>query len=499
MLMRKYLSKGLYAAIYGYLILPFLIFSLGWLKIYIAIPIVLLLIICYFKICKESTEVWLPQMTQDNIIKILFIIGVIALWVYFSGIGKFVFQNTDHEARNGLFNILVTFDWPVVNYDVIQSKMPGVTKSGLVYYIGFWLPSALIGKVFGLRIGYYAQALWALIGISFVYYLICSKYRKILVWPLGILILFSGLDIVGMFLIGNNIFQIPNTEHLEWWSTAYQYSSMTTQLFWVFNQAIPAWLCTMLAISQKNNRNLVFILACCMLTSTFPFVGLLFIIVFLCLSRKYDINPVLSRKIKAKKYFSALIKDTFTFQNIIGGGIVGITSFLYLMSNRSGMTVLSKEIEPVMKNNLEKYIIFLVVEIGVYVILLYHYNKKNLLYYYIILLLILIPPIHVGLSNDFCMRASIPPLFILMLLFIDTTEKALQENNKAILGAVSIIVLIGSITPLHELARTVTYTNISVNQAEQVEEDDTSADILLSSDNFAGEAENNIFWDYFIR
>ena len=95
MLMRKYLSKGLYAAIYGYLILPFLIFSLGWLKIYIAIPIVLLLIICYFKICKESTEVWLPQMTQDNIIKILFIIGVIALWVYFSGIGKFVFQNTD--------------------------------------------------------------------------------------------------------------------------------------------------------------------------------------------------------------------------------------------------------------------------------------------------------------------------------------------------------------------------------------------------------------------
>ena len=85
---------------------------------------------------------------------------------------------------------------------------------------------------------------------------------------LCILIFFSGLDIVGAYLTSMDYINMRyDPWHLEWWGTPYQYSSMTTQLFWVFNQAtsgVVVYQC--LTYIQKNNRNLVYILACCMLS-----------------------------------------------------------------------------------------------------------------------------------------------------------------------------------------------------------------------------------------
>ena len=270
---------------YGYVFLPFLIFLFGWVKISIALPMILILCYCYLKICSEISEFWMPEWNRENITKIIFIIGIIAIWVYYSGIGKFVFQNVDHPIRNGIFNILVEYQWPVVNFDILNENhviQNSGKATGLIYYIGFWLPSALVGKILGIRAGYYMQAVWALLGIVLVYYIVCITLKRIAVWPLAILIFFSGLDILGIFLTGADPMDFEVKMHLEWWGTPYQYSSMTTQLFWVFNQAIPAWVCTMMVYIQKNNRNIVFILACCMLTSTFPFVGLLALVLFFC-------------------------------------------------------------------------------------------------------------------------------------------------------------------------------------------------------------------------
>ena len=190
-------SKLLLIVSYVYILFPFLIFTVGWMKLHFSIPIVICVVICFIKIVKESPCLWIPDMNRQNIISVLFIIGIIAIWVYYSGIGKFVFQNTDHAYRNGLFNMLVEKEWPVINDHVIKSKMPGISKTGLIYYIGFWLPSAIVGKILGLRCGYYAQAVWALIGICLTYYLICARNKRLELWPLAVFVLFSGLDIVG--------------------------------------------------------------------------------------------------------------------------------------------------------------------------------------------------------------------------------------------------------------------------------------------------------------
>ena len=45
--------------------------------------------------------------------------------------------------------MLVWYDWPLVK-DVTINNL--TETRGMIYYIGFWLPSAIIGKIFGMRL-----------------------------------------------------------------------------------------------------------------------------------------------------------------------------------------------------------------------------------------------------------------------------------------------------------------------------------------------------------
>ena len=67
----------------------------------------------------------------------------------------------------------------------------------------------------------------------------------------AVIVLFSGCDIIG------NLLRVPHfiphwdiTQHLEWWAGRYQYSSMTTQLFWVPNHALGGWLLDRTAVTR---------------------------------------------------------------------------------------------------------------------------------------------------------------------------------------------------------------------------------------------------------
>ena len=63
---------------------------------------------------------------------------------------------------------------------------------------------------------------------------------------IGIMIFFSGLDIIGCFIQEWNFQSFASILHLEWWLEGFQFSSNTTCLFWVYNQAVPAWIATLL-------------------------------------------------------------------------------------------------------------------------------------------------------------------------------------------------------------------------------------------------------------
>lgn len=478
-------SKAYCYAVYIYLFLPFVIFIMGWMKIYYAIPLIGVICVCLFRMARDTSLSDTLECKVEKKDKLFFIIIIVILWVAVSGIGGFAFQTEDHIWRNAMFENLVYDEWPVIR-DVEMDGM--IQNRGMSYYIGFWLPAALIGKVFGLGIGLYAQVIWAVIGILLFYFGICYVKKRILIWPLLVFIFFSGMDIVGNYLTGSDIFALSQTSHLEWWSK-FQFSSMTTQLFWVYNQAIPAWLITIFLYLQKKNRYMIFLLSTAMLYCTMPFIGLLPLCIYWIFSRRYE-------KIK-KEYWSWWIKDTFTMENILGGGAIGFFSFLYLI--KSGGTDESTYF-PMNNGGWLVYIVFLLVEIGGMCIALYQHQKRNILYYILIVWFCLCPILPVYGGANFCMRASIPALVMLYVLFIQSFETACREKHKTQFVGMAMVFFLGAVTPLYEINRNISETQRRyISQSESVRAESVDMDRVLQNAYESTNVQENFFFKYLAK
>ncbi len=543
--------------IYFYLVLPNLIFIIGWLKWYWALLLGVLVSFACVRGFTDS-ERWnnseIKGYDTGTMLKALLLI---VLWVYLSGIGGYCFQNRDYGIRNAIFRALVQYDWPVISAE---------GSRGLIYYIGFWLPAAFIGKIFGMAAGNAMQVLWAAAGIFIVYYLICVYRSKMNLLPVIFMIFFSGLDFVGAWLLNEDIVNLKAGNHLEWWARDFQFTSMTSQLFWVFNQTIPAWVATIFILKQKNCRNMIFILSLLMLSSTIPFVGLIPIVLYLYVKRIAE----------AKENW----KEIFTFQNIVGAIPLGGCMFLYFSGNMSGkifienyekwaikglvitlpfvlltgllfvILALRRSQTAPHKNGKRKkwkeaatfptiaaalsaalflflyisgrisentsvgangeqvvnepsaillrYLLFYAIEFGGYLYFVAQTHKKDVQIYLITLILLICPFIKIGNGADFCMRASVPALFWLMLICMDTFEDILMSGKKHLIIGYCVILLLGALTPFNEIHRTVNITFWRATRGESVRCPEKSIENnLLQGEYFSGEI--NFFYKYFAK
>lgn len=128
----------------------------------------------------------------------------------------------------------------------------GSDKVALAYYFSWWLPVSALSKLF--HLGNFGRNLllycWALSGILLVIYCISRYLGKCSYLVPIILIFFSGLDVIPFYLTNSSV---NFTDHIEWWAVFFQYSSNTSMLFWVFNQAIPVWCITALLLQSENS------------------------------------------------------------------------------------------------------------------------------------------------------------------------------------------------------------------------------------------------------
>ena len=473
-------------AAYLYISIPIGIFLATWLRWYIALPAVLLFVFGLFMMIKEAPSVWCPQKNHTTKRNAIISIAIVFFIVYLSGVGMLSYQNPDHYCRNSIFEALCDNSWPV--YAVSNNG----NDVSLVYYISFWLPSAIGGKFFGKTAGYCCMALWTVLGIAIFYSLFCSFVKKFKVWPLVTFFSFSGLDILLWFLIGKGE---PNVSHIEWSVFAFQYSSFTTQLFWVFNQAVPAWIITMLLLLQKNNRNIVFLISLTLLNSPIPFIGILPIVVFLVFNRKYDgaDNRV--------KWWQHWFKDTFTLQNILAGGSTGILSFLYIFSSPRSKDLDAAPLFSFVGNDFNgtktfimNYLLFIIFEILIYFVIIYPYYKKQPIFYVIGATLLVVPLIKMGNSIDFCMRASIPSLVLLYIFVTESLQRSFKEKKRIILIPLAIALIIGARTPVNEVIRTIRNTCSGVKNAGSFDlmKDETQI-------NFVARTDNSVFFEYLAK
>lgn len=527
-----------------YLLLPVLIFCVGWCKWYIgAVMSCVIVVGAYISIHKymlsEQTDRGEQLTGKGTFWKCLLALLLIVLWVLLSGIGGYVWQNDDHWWRNTIFDILVKEDWPVIRPIVINDT---IQERSLVYYIGFWLPAGLVGKLFGQAAGSVFQCIWAILGIAIFYGLICYWRKKVSVWPLILFIFFSGLDIVGTLCNGAPFTTLWGVEHLERWPGIYQYSSMTTQLFWVFNQAIPVWIACGLLFLRPCPQNCIMIWTSLMLTSTLPFIGLFPYIAYIILRG----DKAMDQYGSVAGYFKETWGRLVSIPNILCGGAVGIISGLYLVQNTvGGMLQKVAEIPLVIfvvagfcllgivigfvwlavHGHLKRlkfpamillgcgiagsalYLLargypiqkilfhgmwllwFYLLEAGIYLLLLRQKGAQFGLWWICAVTLLVFPLIRIGTNIDFCMRASIPGLVLIYFWVIQRFKEGFKTAGAYLL---CVVLVLGGITSLHEIARTVVYSSRPHNIERVAEE------TILTGSNFSGEA-TGPFWIYIAR
>ena len=447
---------------YGYIIIPILLFIWGWLAIgYAFMGTVVLAYGTYLAVLSHKDQ-GNALILQRSLPYLLGIAAVVIIWVALSGQGGFVYQNYDWHWRNAIFRDLTTHAWPVY----YQS-----TNCALVYYIAYWLPAALIGKIIGGQGGNVALFLWSLLGCLLTCYFIFRYFRRVSLPLLLLFILFSGLDVVGMLMqylwfhlggVDSNLWVhatgLDKSLHLEWWATHFQYSSMTTQLYWVFNQALVPWLAFFLLMNTTDLKSVFFLAAVTIPFGPFPFIGLFLIAVFLA------VRHLVSEENRLRAF-----RGLLTLQNVLPPLVILIVFQLYYKSNatasNAGMHWLLFQFGP-----LERilYLVFCLLEFGVLALLLRKRFAGDGLFAFIVVMLLLIPTFSFGGTADFCMRASIPAL---CMLFLYTgrylQELAQQRKLTSPIGiALLVVLLLGSITPLCEIIRPIRFA-ITAQQISQ--------------------------------
>lgn len=487
--MRKSLLSDIILKIsYWYLTIPFLILITFWVKPVYAVLIDLVVLFCLFRMSLNKTAISETDTFSAKEYKMFAIAFVlIVLWVAISGIGGIAFQTEDHEWRNAMFETLVTEKWPVVKDVVIDGIK---TTRGMSYYIGFWLPSAVVGKILGLKAGYAFQIFWAILGISLFYYGVCRILKKVHVWPLIIFIFWSGMDVLGYYMTGIDMKTVLQTTYLEWW-TDFQFSGFTTQLFWVFNQAIPAWVAVIISYIQKENRYMIFILASSMLNCTLPFVGMLPLVAYWMLTRSYDGDRW------NKSWLKPWVKDTFTVENVLGGGVIGIISYLYLRKSQSGGGGIS--LYSLSNGGWLVVLLFLLLEVGILWIILFHYQKKNPLFYICMIWLVICPILVMYGETNFCMRASIPALLLMYLYTVQTLEKAYSEKHYKHLIVIGLILAIGAIAPWHSIVINVSETHNRHLLETPVRAESVGTERVLSNKYESCDIKENYFFRYLAK
>ena len=433
--MGQRLDRVMYRISIIYIALPIFIFLAGWLRLIIAVPACIIFLTSLFLMMRNRPEPIQWHITKAQWLAVAVSIIILALWVFFSGIGGFSFQNIDYHDRNAIFRDLIDRSWPVIyNFspdarNAMQGLITLPAQGMLSYYIAFWLPSALVGKIFGWYAGNACLYFWALTGVLLIVYYIFRTLRRVSIWPVLIFIFFSGLDIAGYLIINKGA--VPSLiTHIEWWA-GYQYSSNTTLLFWVFNQALIPWLAIMLILNMKNSRSLFFLYAMLLLYGPFPFLGMLPFVLW----KAYQGYPVFVKT--RKSALPSLLKQTafwigrgirraLTFENMAGGISVLVITGIYFLNNvSSGRYMGINSIVPA-------YFSFFALEAGLYLLLLFAYFRKYPVYWICVISLILIPLFQVGVYQDFCMRVSIPALFMTQILI----QKALigKKDREGIAG-----------------------------------------------------------------
>ena len=401
--------KTFFSASIIYLTLPVIIFFIGYLKPIWAILFTALTIGAGIYVLKDSTKDPMGDTEEAEKFKLNFkfpylavMIPLILLVVFISGIAEFTFTLSDHAIRYAILNDLVEYKWPII-YDFATQENPVVSaylgegKVAFAYYFVYWMVPAVIGKIGGLMLARIALFLWSALGLFLIAVGACMLYGKASRALFLGLVLFAGFDIFPYYI--NTFMGVWTT--WERWNAHLIVVGNTYQLMNVFNQAIPGWLITILLIMCVNSRSVGFLGALMFVYSPWAAIGIL---------------PMCICKIVLKRGKN-IFRNLFTIGNIVTPIVFFIcfAAFFTANSNATDEDGFILKFYPTVFAFLKDYLAYIVIEFGIWFLMIYKRRKNDPMVWTAIGTLLVIPFYKITYANDFLMRGSMAPLFLISL------------------------------------------------------------------------------------
>lgn len=462
-------SRSVYSAGLIYITLPVALFGIFFLKPLIALLFTALLTLLIAGALKAPLSREISAKISISVPCIIILALCACLWAYISGIGEFTWTTEDHSVRYAILNDLTAYDWPVI-YDSSSQSIPAVRdligegKFAFSYYFIFWLIPALIGKLCGLfaaRIALLLISAFGLLLVSAGIFCLCGRTGFA---PFLVFFFFGGLDIIPYLI--RTAANAGGT--WEGWNEQLYIHGNYYQTMNTFNQSIPGWIITILVLMCGSPRHIGTIASLMFCYSPWATFGLLPIAVYELFSR-------LSHERTA-----ARLRDIFTPGNLILP-IMLLSVFGLFYTSNSGATSEKGFIWEFLRTPwqlLTAYILYIIVEFGIWGLFAFLNSRKasrNRGRLYVSFAILLLMPIYkITHANDFLMRGSLSPMFIIFLYSLPAFLAAFDRFREPVsiikLGfrAVSTMILfvLMSITPLMLLITGIFSTALGPEQGE---------------------------------
>lgn len=424
-----------------YLALPNLIFLYGWFRFPVALTMNLLMLAFLFGLAPPRPVKWAAGYSRSAVgLIILFA----AVWAAFGGGSHFVYANPDWVVRDSVLGDLVNKGWPV------DYRSPEGYSALLRSAIGYFLPLALFGKVFGSAFISVVVFAWTMVGVA-LFLLLLPLERKVgpsLLIGIAVAIFFSGMDFVGQVISTQALPMFPL--RLEWWGPL-SYPSLTVQLLWAPNHCLPIWIGTLLMLRYWDETPLLKVVTAVIPLSLIwtPFAAL-GLVPFALLGglrylNRFDTRSVPWISIGAAVIFSLPICLFLLLD--VGHINAGIANQSAGVAQRAAPSL-----------TLNQYLTFVSCEFLLLALVLAPLiHQRRDVFWLALLILLLLPLVGYGPSNDLLLRLSTPPLLVLLVICLQTLFVDSRPSIKSTRWIAWMFLAIGAHSGFNELWRAATY------------------------------------------
>jgi hypothetical protein len=420
----------------AYLSLPVLLWLLGWLRVYLALPLALGLvasaIMAWRQTRRHSSSADFVCTEPD--LPLWPFLGALVLaliWGIYSGAGGFTYTSPDWSKHYAMMRDLTEGAWPVT-YTIDGES------SGLVFYLAYYLPAAAVAKMFGWWCGCLILCLWTCLGTMLALSWFCLLIGRAPLLAAFLFIFSNGLDFIGDRLVRGGPL-LPGTEHIDWWAGLLNLPGHYSQLVWAPQHSLAAWIVTgLLAVQISSQRGLghaLFLIALTFFWSPFTLIGIIPLALY--------------------TWIKSRCRGAVSFPNLIALVLIAVSTLFYLSRSHPSphgflwdLTDLRMEWPRLLLVHLLEWFLFFLFARELR-------KSENLwlrgFFWVAAGTLLFLPFYSYGYANDWAMRASIPALY---LLWTGVIRSLLNPHPDLEVRLLLVLVLFGTFGALHESSKT---------------------------------------------